>query len=168
MIARALSTHEVRQLVLAARQRRHGNGVRYRHAQRDALILELMIETGMRAEEVCRASHADVRSTFIVIEGRRWVALPGTLGSRLDAYCQRHRLSFDRPMFMLSPRSVTGLVGHYGRLAGIERERTLAPSDLRRTFVSRAFPRRTNSARELAFALGTSTATAMRYVAAAS
>lgn len=135
-----LTQSETERMLKAVRSRAHRAGKPYRHAERDALILRLMLEVGLRASELVALRFEDIASDSLSIRGarERRVACPADLARAVFA-------AIDNPgtprspqdcVFPLSTRAVRELVADYARRADIVRE--IRPQTLRRTFAQRA------------------------------
>jgi integrase/recombinase XerD len=126
---RALTTAEVAQLIEAARARRS------RTATRDYAIIQLLLQTGIRASELVHLQRADVDLLeghgTLTIRGRigrpeRQLPLNETARSALCAYLDQPRplqacyLFLGRDSQPLSVRSVQQIVADLGKAAGLD------------------------------------------------
>lgn len=153
-----LTDDEVRQLLEVPRARRHGNGKPWRHAERDELILWVMVHAGLRPHEVVGLRCADVHGDRILV--RRRVEGQAPREAPLLGELPHHWLC--TIPFGISDEQVRRLVPIYGALARIRREVT--PRALRCTYAANLFLRRP-SLQALARALGVGTSiTAAQYL----
>lgn len=136
--------------------------------RRNVAILSLLIETGLRLEELCSLTLADVelaterRHSRARIMGKgskeRWVYFGGSASKALMRYVQQERKRSTCPSLFLSIRgkgissgAVEGLVKRIGTQAGIRGVR-LSPHTLRHTFATwylRKYPGRLEQLRQL-------------------
>jgi site-specific recombinase XerD len=136
--------------------------------RRNVAILSLLIETGIRLEELCGLTIPDVelatarRNSRARIMGKgskeRWVYFGGTAGKALMRYVQQERRHTTCPALFLSIRgkgissgAVEGMVKRVGTQAGIRGVR-LSPHTLRHSFATwylRKYPGRLEQLRQL-------------------
>ena len=136
--------------------------------RRNVAILALLIETGVRLEELCSLTLADVelatarRHSRARIMGKgskeRWVYFGGSASKALMRYVQQERKATGCPALFLSirgraisPGAVEGMVKRVGTQAGIRGVR-LSPHTLRHSFATwylRKYPGRLEQLRQL-------------------
>ena len=103
-----------------------------RHARRDYLIVNLLLQTGMRAGELrcLRLDQLEPARQQVRVEDeqgqRRFLPLPGELLAELTTYCRRSQLQTGDYLFpgreggYMSVRMVQQLVTKLGRACGLE------------------------------------------------
>lgn len=157
-----LTDQERERMLAAASTRVHGNGKTYRHAERDRLILGLMLEAGLRPGEISELRCGWVRNNEPAMDLHdRSIRLPHGLWDRLWPWVAPRRKRNDRS-FPLTVRQITNIAACYGRRAGMARKVT--PDMLRRTFAWRAFPIHLKTLEDVAAHLGISPRYAVRYL----
>lgn len=171
---RPFSPEQVQALLHAAR--------RSKHPRRDEALLLIMLDTRMRASEICGLRMRDVdfkaRCSTVIGKGnkRRTIVFGGTVSKALWNYVREERRKDDEPVFISDRGTRTGeamtrsgllqLVNRLGKKAGIEATRC-SPHTFRHTFAVE-FLRPGGNAFTLQQMLGhTSLNTTNRYVALA-
>jgi site-specific recombinase XerD len=144
---------------------------------RDRAIVAILLETGIRATELCKLRVEDVYlgddGAWLLIQGKggkhRVVAIGGTARSLLSRYLSRHRPKAGNPAtaFLtrsgrpLTPDTLRAVLRRLGNVTGI---RGLSPHALRRTYAVE-FLKQGNDIARLARTLGhESIATSMIYL----
>lgn len=127
-----LTKLELRELLAAARGRRHAAGARYRHARRDALLLELIAIAGLRTREALALRTQDLppgeHDSALLVRFRdeaRTVAVPWRLGARLWAYVTAEQLRLEDRLFPISERFARSMFRLYAHRAGLRPVLTL-------------------------------------------
>lgn len=116
-----LTPQEVTRLATAAGEGRHG--------ERDALLIRVLFETGVRISEALQVTlkhlerfegHPVLR---IVGKGRkpRLVSCPKPLAESLQAYAYRHKLQLDDPVFPINRKRAHQIISAAGKKAGLNK-----------------------------------------------
>lgn len=162
MSRRVLTREECQRLVTAVQRRVHGNGRKYRHATRDALVLRTLLETGCTVRELLDLSTSQVYAAV----GESYVFLPAVAGSdrtRVVPVPRGLALSLIERgtgrLFDLTDRAVRRLVRGYGERARVG---LVTPYTLRRTWAAREFQQRRRPINEIAETLAITTAATSR------
>lgn len=154
-----LTDRECERLLTAVRTHRTAWGNRDRNGMRDESIVRLMLEAGLRCQEVCDLEAEHVCVGAVRLQGRT-VKLADDLAEKLLFLAGRAN---GGRVFKLSHQAVGNLIHKYAREAGIVRP--IKPSTLRRTFANRVFPSQVPTLKDLARILGLGSAiTASRYL----
>lgn len=166
-----LTPRERDRLIEAARGRRHRTGKLYRHSVRDALILRLLLECGLRSSEVVGLQLEGVQrgAEHILVDGRhrRFVPCDAELSVSvqdwIESTAEERSLWMSPTVFNVSTDGVERIVETYAARARIVRR--VRPTTLRRTYAQTVVVARGWTLEQLARALGVaSTATAARYL----
>ncbi len=122
IIVAYLTPGEVTQLANAAAISRRG--------ERDALMVRLLFETGLRISEALQITLKHLEQfegqpvLRIIGKGKnpRWVACPKTLAESLQAYAYRHSLELDDPVFPINRKRAHQIISSAGVRAGLNKD----------------------------------------------
>ena len=116
-----LTPADVNRLAAAAGQRRHG--------ERDALLVRLLFETGLRISEALQITlqhleRFEGRPVLRILgKGRkpRLVACPPALAESLQAYAYRHQLALSDRVFPINRQRAHQIIQAAGQQAGLQK-----------------------------------------------
>ena len=164
-IVETFSDEQIEALIMAAKQN-YNEHLRLR----DACIVQVLVETGIRAFELCGLTlantHLDPDRAYLKIHGKgnKWRQVP--LGNHTRRTIQHYILTYrqgaegNAPLFVdraerdgLTVNGLEEMMDRLGRWAGIEGKPRCSPHTLRHTFAAR-FIRRSGSIHHLQKMLG--------------